>query len=195
MDHVALQGAAARTLAGISSGRARERSLVALRAAASPLAVVAVAAAARWSGANAPLTSRPLDGGAPGSEVSPADLLQRLDIRRACSATTCFSRPFSRSSSCRRLAPSAFIPPYWLCRRCNLGSDTARWRSASAMSLPSSSSRSASRSLRTIRSGVHGPSTAGRGAALDRRPLVVLSPLEYAVIRHLLKDWSARCGG
>ena len=61
------------------------------------------------------------------------------------SATRRFNAPFSRSSSFKRLASSAFIPPYWARQRWKVTSDTSRALATSAVDLPSpsiSSSRS-----------------------------------------------------
>ena len=75
-------------------------------------------------------------------------------MSRACSATSFLSRAFCFSSSLRRLASSAFIPPYWLRHRCQVCSETSRCLHTAARSLPSPSSRSPSRSLRMTCSGV-----------------------------------------
>jgi hypothetical protein len=79
-----------------------------------------------------------------------------LRAQAGCTGTSnlFFSLAFSDSSSRRRLASLAFMPPYWLRQRFQLDSDTSRCRSTSVRSLPSLSRRSPSRSLRTICWGV-----------------------------------------
>ena len=70
------------------------------------------------------------------------------------SATIRFSRPFSSRSRLSSLASSAFIPPYWLRHRATVASDTSNALPTSAALAPAATNRSASRSFRTICSGV-----------------------------------------
>src|SRR5207245_11114594 len=77
-----------------------------------------------------------------------------ISMSSAWSATIRFSRRFSSFSRRSSLASSAFIPPSWLRHRPEVGSLTPSSLATSATLLPSPSIRSASRSLRTICSGV-----------------------------------------
>src|SRR5581483_1259133 len=77
-----------------------------------------------------------------------------IALSSSASASSFLRRAFSFSSSLRRLASSAFMPPYWLRQRFQVDSAMARWRRTSARSLPALSMRSPSRSLRTTCSGV-----------------------------------------
>src|SRR5438552_3274238 len=72
----------------------------------------------------------------------------------AWSATMRLSLPFSSFSRRSSLASSAFMPPYWLRQRPKVCSLMPSSLATSATFLPSLSSRSASRSLLTICSGV-----------------------------------------
>jgi len=90
----------------------------------------------------------PQPGVAPGSEVSPGDLLQRGLFHRRVG-----QQPLQRGvlplEVFNRLASSAFKPPNWLRHRWYVGSDTPNPRHTAATSLPSASSRSADVSFRT----------------------------------------------
>src|SRR5829696_9154810 len=77
-----------------------------------------------------------------------------IALSNSASANSFFNRAFSTSRSRSRFASVAFIPPYCARQRFQLDSDTSRWRSTSARSLPSFNKRSPSRSLRTTCSGV-----------------------------------------
>jgi hypothetical protein len=70
------------------------------------------------------------------------------------SVSNFLSRVFSISSSRNRRASFTFMPPYCARQRFQLDSETSRYRSTSVGSLPSFNSRSPSRNLRTICSGV-----------------------------------------
>src|SRR5437870_10679898 len=77
-----------------------------------------------------------------------------MSMSSAWSATSFFSRWFSISRFFRRLASSAFIPPYCARQRFHVASLTSRWRSTSTSSRPSLRSRSPSLIFRTACSGV-----------------------------------------
>src|SRR5215211_7843579 len=77
-----------------------------------------------------------------------------MSMSNAWLATSRLSRAFSASSSLSRLAWLAFIPPYWPRQRFQVASEISSIRRISARSLPSLSSRSPSRTLRTACSGV-----------------------------------------
>src|ERR1700679_3323101 len=70
------------------------------------------------------------------------------------SASSFFSRVFSTSSSLRRLASLAFMPPYWASQRCQVDSAIWRCRHTSSSSAPPAKSLLPSASLRMIWSGV-----------------------------------------
>src|SRR6266511_709223 len=75
-------------------------------------------------------------------------------LSRANSATRRLRRAFSTSSSLRRLASSAFMPPYWLRQRCRVGSLTPSFWQTWASVRPWARSASACRSFRMTCSGV-----------------------------------------
>src|SRR5205085_10573780 len=68
-------------------------------------------------------------------------------LSRASSATRRLRRTFSASSSLRRLASSALMPPYWLRQRCRVCSLTPRRWQTWAIWSPWARSASAWRSL------------------------------------------------
>src|SRR5215212_7003323 len=78
----------------------------------------------------------------------------RMLMSTAWSATIFFKRVFSDSSSFRRFVASAFIPPYWFLQRWKVASLMPSFLATSGLEAPAASSASASRSLRTICSGV-----------------------------------------
>src|SRR5690606_17461232 len=84
----------------------------------------------------------------------PSETCFSIWMSNAWSATICFRRLFSSSSSLSRLASSAFIPPYCFRQRRYVDSLSSRACSTTASSLPALSIASASRSFRTICSGV-----------------------------------------
>src|SRR5487761_707636 len=84
----------------------------------------------------------------------PRDISLSISICSSRSATIRFSRWFSSRSWRSSLASLAFIPPYWFRQRWKVASLISSTLATSASSLPSPSSRSPSRSLRTICSGV-----------------------------------------
>jgi hypothetical protein len=49
-----------------------------------------------------------------------------IDLSSSASASSFFSRAFSPSSSLRRLASLAFMPPYWASHRCYVDSAICR---------------------------------------------------------------------
>jgi len=55
-------------------------------------------------------------------------------MSRAWLATNFFSRAFSASSSLRRLASLAFMPPYWATQRCQVDSVISKCRHTSESS-------------------------------------------------------------
>lgn len=75
-------------------------------------------------------------------------------MSKAWFATSFFNRAFSTSSSFRRLASVAFIPPYWDRHLFHVASEISNVRSTSVRSAPPPSSRSPSRSFRITCSGV-----------------------------------------
>src|SRR6266545_3870893 len=75
----------------------------------------------------------------------PSDNSLSIALSSSASARSFFSRPFSISSSRRRFASLAFIPPYWFRQRFQVLSETSSSRSTSVRSLPSFNSRSPSR--------------------------------------------------
>src|SRR5271154_2305766 len=110
-----------------------------------------------------------------------------MSMSRAWLATSFLRRWFSFSSSLRRLASSAFIPPYWLRQRCQVCSEISRCLETSSIVLPSARSFSPSASLRITCSGVCrrcfilccppcpilGHRTHTRGGLLQRDPVTV----------------------
>src|SRR5215210_2082022 len=78
----------------------------------------------------------------------------RIWMSTACSATIFLRRVFSFSSSFRRLVASAFIPPYWFLQRWKVASLMPSSLAIWGTEAPAASSVSASRSMRTICSGV-----------------------------------------
>jgi len=58
----------------------------------------------------------------PRSEVSVGQLLEHRLVQLRLGQQLLFNRAFSISNSRHRLAPSAFIPPYWLRRRLQVAS-------------------------------------------------------------------------
>src|SRR5271157_1344985 len=77
-----------------------------------------------------------------------------IDLSSSASARSFLSRWFSFSSSLRRLASSAFMPPYWFRQRCQVCSEISRCLETSSIVLPSARSFSPSASLRITCSGV-----------------------------------------
>src|SRR5215211_7624279 len=78
----------------------------------------------------------------------------RMLMSTAWSATIFFRRAFSDSNSFKRFIASAFMPPYWLRQRWKVASLIPSLLATSGTEAPAASSASASRSLRTICSGV-----------------------------------------
>src|SRR5215208_3543204 len=78
----------------------------------------------------------------------------RMLMSTAWSATIFFRRAFSFSNSFKRFIASAFMPPYWLRQRWKVASLIPSLLATSGTEAPAASSASASRSLRTICSGV-----------------------------------------
>ena len=87
-------------------------------------------------------------GGGPGSEVSPVQLLQHVDVEGLVGHDLLQPRCSPSRSSLSSLASSAFMPPYWLRQRCQVDSVISRCRTTSSMVLPSPRSFSPSASLR-----------------------------------------------
>src|SRR5271170_4679380 len=77
-----------------------------------------------------------------------------IALSSSASARSFFSRPFSASSSFKRLASFAFMPPYWASQRCQVDSAIWRCQQTSSSSAPPAKSLLPSASLRMIWSGV-----------------------------------------
>src|SRR5690606_35339414 len=72
----------------------------------------------------------------------------------SASARSFFRREFSPSSSFRRFASLAFMPPYWATQRCHVESAISRCLQTSSRSVPAPRSLWPSASFRMIWSGV-----------------------------------------
>src|SRR5690606_38161633 len=77
-----------------------------------------------------------------------------IALSSSASARSFFRRAFSPSSSFRRLASLAFMPPYWATQRCHVESAICRCRQTWSSSVPPARSLLPSASFRMIWSGV-----------------------------------------